>query len=985
MTLFPVLVREMNVLSRRKGIYRARTFMAFAGLLAFGWAVLLSASQFSFAALGKSIFVTLSSLAFGYALLVGVHATSDCISEEKREGTLGLLFLTDLKGYDVVLGKLAASSLSAAFALFAIVPMISLGLLVGGITLLEIGMVTVCIANGLFFSLALGVFISVLSKNERRAMVASAVTLFLFSAGPFMLAAALSDFQKFPARLIAASPVYPILYVLAPPIPGWTGLQSNYAWTCVAAYFGLAWLLLICACVIVPKLVNDLPVRSFARLRRAFHDYTYGSKQQRARRRGKLLDRNAFLWLAARERLKPAGTWALLGFFVLLHLWVYFWFPQMFFDFAISGTIILMLHTTLKVWAASEICNRLIEDRRSGALELLLSTPLGEREIVAGQNLALRRIFQWPLTLLCVAELAMAGAALHSNLLNPSAAERAATYLAFCSTLLLDIWALKWVGMWLSMRGTSIERVLISTVARVLSLPTLIYAGVMTLISVGGQLIGKPVSGWEYLVCWFVIGVVNSLVFGFRARANFLSQFREMASGRFDSTIEEERPAKPIAAAGVPILRKPKKRPLRWALGSVLVLFVIAVICASVRRIYWGRRVWREVQQIHAKNLPASRVEILVFFPPVLAGQNGSFVLGTAGFVTRNSPGFYEWRRFRDHPGPRRRISAEAHTAFASCLQSNGSQLRAFHDAAACSGFHSDATAGYGIDLEGFLAVASMDILMGSAKPESNWDAGAQRVESGVLGMLRFARLLAPEQEFYSNFTLSCLLRAIQPALINHQLSEPALAKIAVQVNSLASLDCASNSIVVTRANVLSESRARPQPGTLQSRVAGVMIGLLSFTGSIDRQVCRLLDILNAGLHTASMPPWERLKQWDGSQPETTPVTSPEEACRRMVLRAFRTSSGIQAHVQLLRTAVAAARFFNVHQRYPKSIEEMVPAFLNSVPIDPFSGEPLKCKSLADSSLPEQSPFTIYSIGDNLIDDGGVEQQNGPSDIVFAF
>jgi hypothetical protein len=87
----------------------------------------------------------------------------------------------------------------------------------------------------------------------------------------------------------------------------------------------------------------------------------------------------------------------------------------------------------------------------------------------------------------------------------------------------------------------------------------------------------------------------------------------------------------------------------------------------------------------------------------------------------------------------------------------------------------------------------------------------------------------------------------------------------------------------------------------------------------------------------------------------------------------------------LLRTAVAAARFFHVHQRYPKSIEEMVPTFLNSVPIDPFSGKPLICKSLDGSSLPEQSPFTIYSIGDNLIDDGGVEQQNGPSDIVFAF
>ena len=59
--------------------------------------------------MGMSLFYTLSSFTFFYCAMSGIWVTSDCISEEKGEGTLGLLFLTDLKGYDVVFGKLAAT------------------------------------------------------------------------------------------------------------------------------------------------------------------------------------------------------------------------------------------------------------------------------------------------------------------------------------------------------------------------------------------------------------------------------------------------------------------------------------------------------------------------------------------------------------------------------------------------------------------------------------------------------------------------------------------------------------------------------------------------------------------------------------------------------------------------------------------------------------------------------------------------------------
>ena len=77
-------------------------------------------------------------LAFLGCLFSGVFLTADSLSGEKREGTLGLLFLTDLKGYDVVFGKLIATSLNGFYALLAIFPVLALPLVMGGVTFWEL-------------------------------------------------------------------------------------------------------------------------------------------------------------------------------------------------------------------------------------------------------------------------------------------------------------------------------------------------------------------------------------------------------------------------------------------------------------------------------------------------------------------------------------------------------------------------------------------------------------------------------------------------------------------------------------------------------------------------------------------------------------------------------------------------------------------------------------------------------------------------------
>jgi len=114
MPLLPIVERELRVAARRPSTYRMR-FLAGLAVMSL-WFVLLVGTEMAVPAqLGRHLFNALGVLTLGFSMFAGVFLTSDCLSEEKREGTLGLLFLTDLKGYDVVLGKLAATSLDAFF------------------------------------------------------------------------------------------------------------------------------------------------------------------------------------------------------------------------------------------------------------------------------------------------------------------------------------------------------------------------------------------------------------------------------------------------------------------------------------------------------------------------------------------------------------------------------------------------------------------------------------------------------------------------------------------------------------------------------------------------------------------------------------------------------------------------------------------------------------------------------------------------------
>ncbi len=251
MTFLPIVMRELRVAARRRSTYWVRLLVALAAII-IGAGILFLYQGTPPELVGSYIFKSLTALSIFYCLISGRLTTADCISEEKREGTLGLLFLTDLKGYDVVFGKLVATSLNSFYGLLAVFPVLAIPLLLGGVTNAEFWRIALVLVTTFLFSLAIAMFCSSISTDARRAVAAN----FVLNLGLNAALPAIAGFIFFfnPARvfvpeLLFSSPVYACILGFDAPYK----FRPDAFWWSIAVIHGLTWLLLLLACRIVPR------------------------------------------------------------------------------------------------------------------------------------------------------------------------------------------------------------------------------------------------------------------------------------------------------------------------------------------------------------------------------------------------------------------------------------------------------------------------------------------------------------------------------------------------------------------------------------------------------------------------------------------------------------------------------------------------------------------------------------------------------------
>jgi hypothetical protein len=93
---------------------------------------------------------------------------------------------------------------------------------------------------------------------------------------------------------------------------------------------------------------------------------------------------------------------------------------------------------------------------------------------------------------------------------------------------------------------------------------------------------------------------------------------------------------------------------------------------------------------------------------------------------------------------------------------------------------------------------------------------------------------------------------------------------------------------------------------------------------------------------------------------------------------AVRREATCLANLRLAVTAVALEQFRAAHDnRYPASLSELTPKYLDAPLMDPFDGQPLRYRK-------QDAGYVLYSIGPDLKDDGGKPMNGKGGDIVFT-
>jgi ABC-type transport system involved in multi-copper enzyme maturation permease subunit len=407
MGFLSLALRELRVAARKRSTFRWRIVTSFIALFVTGfslWFVTLFGSR---PASGAQLFFTLSWMTFICACLVGPALTADSVNEERNNGTLGLLFLTNLNGISISLGKLIGHGLLALYSIVSIVPLMALPAIMGGTTAESLAKTALALFVTLLLSLLIGMFASTICRRPWLAAAEALFVLAILVLGFPLAAEILQNYQRtlWSASLVLLSPSYSLLMAT----PAAAMLPINHFWLAIAAQFTTALGLFGLITFLLPRIWKEGRAGKKTRyLSSTWRSLKFGSGKPRRQLRARLLNINPILWLSCRERFGPFGFPALL----VLLAWAISSIGQSVrppvpnADFHgpmiawIVGLPLLYICFCFRLAAAAS--ERFSADRKAGALELIVCTPIKTRDIIRGHWLGLVRRF-WGAALLLLA------------------------------------------------------------------------------------------------------------------------------------------------------------------------------------------------------------------------------------------------------------------------------------------------------------------------------------------------------------------------------------------------------------------------------------------------------------------------------------------------------------------------------------------------------------------------------------------------------
>jgi ABC-type transport system involved in multi-copper enzyme maturation permease subunit len=471
MTALPIVERELRVAARNRETYWSRSGVVLGlGLLWIpGWMGTFGTTT------EMNTFVFNGMLWAGFAVsCLACLFTADAVSRERREGTLGLLFLSRVSAGDILLGKLGSSGFKGLCMLAAFLPMLMIPVLAGGVTGGEAFREGLVLLNTFWFSLCAGLLASTLSKHAFTTIKYALATVALVIVVPCLEMLSLHTLVR---------PIPAFNYEMFSPFTTlFYGRENFYQiapylfWISLASVQAVSWLLLLFTGL---QLRRSLLEPEDQRLNRRVQTPLAGPRR---RGRGFAADLNPISWLVQHQRGILTTLWLAAAIEVLYFAssWAVF-----------HGMLTLGWPTVIGwvVWfAASASTDALFaragskffyDSKRSGQLETLITTPLGPRGVIEGQWGALKKLLAWPVAIALGAMLLDEDISLVTEIGQPGA--YSAGWVTQCfitwgidiAGSILGIMAVCWFGMLLALKGKGAAGIMLRAAGLGTALPAL--------------------------------------------------------------------------------------------------------------------------------------------------------------------------------------------------------------------------------------------------------------------------------------------------------------------------------------------------------------------------------------------------------------------------------------------------------------------------------------------------------------------------------
>jgi ABC-type Na+ efflux pump permease subunit len=347
---WPVVLRELRAESRRPINYGLRMLTGaviasvFGGFLA---TAILDPSQ-----LGAELFKNLQQALWLAIWIIVPMMTADCISREKREGTLGLLFLTPLRVLDVIVAKAATHVLRATTLLLASVPMLVLPFVLGGVVWQQVVLSVANIANALLLGIAAGIYASAKGGSAIQVMVMAEIYAFFLASVSWLIG-------YFSSEVANAS------------LLGWLWRIGSIAGFTLVVF---PMLMRLSVRVLRETWDQDAAATERPKWVAIFSDSSFWQEVFHWEH-SRTLDRNPMAWLQEYSWTARLTKWGwFLGLLFAEDLALFHfpgWQPE--------------LTTILSLGVAFSATGSFRRERQAGLLEILLVTPLSVRQLMAGR------------------------------------------------------------------------------------------------------------------------------------------------------------------------------------------------------------------------------------------------------------------------------------------------------------------------------------------------------------------------------------------------------------------------------------------------------------------------------------------------------------------------------------------------------------------------------------------------------------------------